>query len=474
MMSKGKYYFGFHIRKHPKFTTSFVSATDFGYIVTEKVYGFGRGRKAIVNDNWSPSIFTDKKNGFVVFSKECEAKEEMTEQEFNDVMRTLRDMIPDCKDIEIYHIQHDRDHMVPVFKDFNDMHKRLRDFMDKIFNVVEIHNVAPTNMKNMDHKHIIIKKAFDINYYKIGLSYSIKLKDHPLHEKLRASQQEMFSAICCDATETTLEFMIVEPPTFSEAPRCTNIVILIDDVEKYDIEIIKNYPESEVFDIVTDITNHYQSESEKLIGKPMKFEVNDIPDTPKDDVIRGRRLTDLETSLVNVGEPVNLDDYEAIGSFAVPPENDDDIINENTNDGEETTEECDDNEIPDVPEGDYDEEDDSIDTDALDDLVHTLHIGEEIHPLIENTDNGVRFVEELKKYKDKTVRLDIIMKDEYKFLDNGSFTEYMSKSIELKGLSDDLKELHYNLKYSEVKVDETIIISEVLRTMVSISLTILD
>lgn len=463
-MSKSRYYFGFLIRRHPSLDMLVVAATDFGYIVTDKAYGMGRGRKSYDVDCSDPLTFSDEKNGFVVFSKECEAKNELTPQEFNDIMKELKGMVSGNRDdIDLYYIRPDRDNMTPIFKDFNNMYKRLDDFMNKIINVTEFSNIYPIEVNDMDHKHIVVQKTFDLEYYNKGSTYSIRLKDHPIRAKLKDPKSEVVTAVLCDVCAvSTLEFIIVEPPDFSNAARSTRIVLTIDDIEKYDIDIIKNYTIAELHDIVKNITDYYQNKSESIIGKPMKVDIKDIPVKIKDEIIRehthtdivrnprrddtiiGRRLRDIESSLVNVGEPVDLDDFE---SSLV------DVKDCETN-------------VPPSPS-------DNID-DVLDNLEHELHINEEIHPLIEKIDNDVVFVEELKKYKGKTAQLDIDMKDEFKFFAEGTNNEHMSNTIVLKNLSSDLKELNYVLKYSEDKETDTIVISEVINTMKKIVLTILD
>lgn len=462
-MDEERYYFGFLIRKHPSLDMLVVAATDFGYIVTDKAYGMGRGRKSYDVDCSDPLTFSDEKNGFVVFSKECESKDELTPKEFNDIMKELKGMVSgNSDDIELYYIQSDRDNMTPIFKDFNDMYRRLDVFMNKIINVTEFNNIYPIEVDDMDHKHIVVQKTFDLGYYSKGSTYSIRLKDHPIRAKLNDPKSEVVTAVLCDVCAvSTLEFMIVEPQDFNNAAKSTHIVLTIDDIEKYDIDIIKNYSVIELNDIVKNITNYYQHKSESIIGKPTKVDIKDIPVKIKDEIIRehtqtdivrnprrddtiiGRRLTDIESSLVNVGEPVDLDAFESsLVDFK----------------------DCETNVPP--PSNNID--------DVLDDIEHELHINEEIHPLIEKVNGDIVFVGELKKYKGKTMKLDIDMKDEFSFFHEGENTTHMSNTIVFKSISSNMKELNYTIKYSEDEDIGTMLISEVLETMKKVSLTILD
>jgi len=135
------------------------------------------------------------------------------------------------------------------------MHDELSKFMDKVCDMTKVDNIEMKDPETVDHKHIVVKKSFDKEYYTIGSPYNVRLKSHPASQLLRDKKRIWVTGILTYVSDDELSFVLIEPAVakdLSVSPmKTTNICLSIDNVDKYDICIdigdFKNYEEYDIF-----------------------------------------------------------------------------------------------------------------------------------------------------------------------------------------------------------------------------------
>ena len=268
-------YHGFLIRKPEGMETTFVVSSSFGYIVTDPIYG-----------RYSTKVCLDGKTGllslgqtFFVYAKDAignNSDDELTKDELQLIHSEIK-KLSQAESVEVYEYKNE-DNLVPIFRNLNAMHDELSKFMDKVCDMTKVDNIEMKDPETVDHKHIIVKKSFDKEYYTIGSPYNVHLKNHPASQLLRDKKRIRVTGILTYVSDDELSFVLIEPAAskdFNVSPmKATNICLSIDDVDKYDICIDKYYTENDVKKMFSNLINVYHDKATEVIGEPKIVSLN--------------------------------------------------------------------------------------------------------------------------------------------------------------------------------------------------------
>lgn len=271
-------YYGFLIRKPKGMETTFVVSSSIGYIVTDPIYG-----------RYSTKVCLNGKTGllslgqsFFAYAKDVLNKDDdvLSEDELRLIHSEIK-KLSQAESVEVYEYKNE-DNLVPIFRNLNAMHDELSKFMDKVCDMTKVDNIEMKDPETVDHKHFVVKKSFDKEYYTIGSPYNVRLKSHPISQLLRDKKRIWVTGILTYVSDDELSFVLIEPAVtkdLSVSPmKTTNICLSIDDVDKYDICIDKYYTENDVKKMFSDLINVYHDKATEVIGKP-KIVSLDFKDT---------------------------------------------------------------------------------------------------------------------------------------------------------------------------------------------------
>lgn len=266
-------YWGYLIKKSKEFEETYVAVAK-DYIVTEPVYGKYKAKKDYGDK--TDLVLVDEKRDFFVYAsdyKDYDGHDCLTDWQRSHVIDIIKQMSGSDK-VKMYTYDPDikTESVWPIFKNFNDMYDTLNAFMLKIdaVNSIDSLEIKP---EKIDRKHIVVKKSFDTSYYVLGRPYVLKMKNHPVSPKIKS--KSVVGVLTNIIDDSDMSFTIVEPSEINVPTNIVNIIISIDDVEKYDIEIMRAYDEYETMDMCKSIIDTYKSNGKYTIGE---CTVLDLPD----------------------------------------------------------------------------------------------------------------------------------------------------------------------------------------------------
>ena len=269
---------GFLIKKSEEFEETYVVSVN-DYLVTEPIYGRYKSKKRY-DVSSEGIVFSDNEKLFIVVASDVTttAKEcSLSDKDKDDVMCIIKSWCGNDK-VKWYKYEPDiKNHESgwAIFKNFNDMYNTLNSFMLKITAVNTVNSLEMVPYEKEDHKHIVIKKTFDEEYYVLGRPYMLKLKNHPCVDKsLHIGYDDWVVGIITNIVDSSnLTFTIVEPSQINVPVNILHIVLSIDEVEEYNIEIMRAYDEIETRQMYESIINTYKSNEESVVGE---YEVVDL------------------------------------------------------------------------------------------------------------------------------------------------------------------------------------------------------
>lgn len=267
---------GFLIKKSEEFEETYVVSVN-DYLVTEPIYGRYKSKKRY-DVSSEGIVFADNEKLFIVIASNVTTKEcSISDKYKEDVMLIIKSWCGNDK-VKWYKYEPDiKNHESgwAIFKNFNDMYNTLNSFMSKIAAVNTVNSLEIVPYEKEDHKHIVIKKTFDEEYFVLGRPYMLKLKNHPCVDKsLHIGHDDWVVGVITNIVDSSnLTFTIVEPSHINVPVNILHIVLSIDEVEEYDIEIMRAYDEIETRQMYESIINTYKSNEESVVGE---YEVVDL------------------------------------------------------------------------------------------------------------------------------------------------------------------------------------------------------
>lgn len=236
-----------------------------GFIVTEQYYTHKYQPGVVVyqdkNKNTDPfkdiqGNITKVNQNFYIMRKPT--GEDITPTDIESIKNFLNQHFDfGDKPIHVYDYISKDDILVPIFLNFDEMEKRLRDFMNKIIEVESITSIKP----NLDDgtNHIVVKKTFDDKYFIVNKLYKLIFP----YEK----PYDVVYGILKKFELETLYFNIISimPQMAPDPDKCLEIGI--KSVEKLNIKIERMFT-------VDDVNDALQSAKATIVGKPYIFKYN--------------------------------------------------------------------------------------------------------------------------------------------------------------------------------------------------------
>lgn len=269
MSRENLFYRGFYVKKSKFFTTTFVVGTNTGYIVTDPVYRSSNNAKYDTYSEGEGIVLVDPVNKFFVFAKKDDPDCVLTQKEQNLVKKEIMKMT-DANEIVVHTFSpnyKDTDTLIPIFRNFNVMRTTLEKFMEKVDIVSKMNNlkvICDGGDTPIDNQHIVIKKSFDEEYYKVGHTYSIQMHDHPNRKHIITTtdySDDFVTGFLYERSDDSMDFIIIQPNSVNPV----RITFGIEDVEKYKVVFKKNFDEDEVIKILSDITIYTDDQAQELI-----------------------------------------------------------------------------------------------------------------------------------------------------------------------------------------------------------------
>ena len=270
MSRENLFYRGFYVKKSKFFTTTFVVGTDTGYIVTDPVYRASNNAKYDTYSEGEGIVLVDPTNNFFVFAKKDDPDCVLTQKEQNLIKKEIM-KLTDANEIVVHTFSpnyEDADQLIPIFRNFNAMRITLEKFMEKVDIVSKMNNLkvlTDDGYTPIDHQHIVIKKSFDEEYYKVGSTYSIQMHDHPNRKHIITTtdySDDFVTGFLYERSDDSMDFIIIQPTGMSPL----RITFGIEDVEKYKVVFKKNFDEDEVMKILLDVATYTDGQAQELVG----------------------------------------------------------------------------------------------------------------------------------------------------------------------------------------------------------------
>ena len=269
MSRENLFYRGFYVKKSKFFTTTFVVGTDTGYIVTEPVYRATNNAKYDTYSGGEGIVLVDPANNFFVFAKKDDPDCVLTQKEQNLIKKEIMKMTKD-NEIVVHTLSpnyKDADNLIPIFRNFNAMRTTLEKFMEKVDIVAKMNNlkcICDDADTPIDHQHIVIKKSFDEEYYKVGHTYSIQMHDHPNRKHIITMtdySDDFVTGFLYERSDDSMDFIIIQPNV-----NPVRITFGIEDVEKYKVVFKKHFDEDDVMKILADVATYTDGQAQELVG----------------------------------------------------------------------------------------------------------------------------------------------------------------------------------------------------------------
>lgn len=270
MSRENVFYRGFYVKKSKFFTTTFVVGTDTGYIVTDPVYRSSNNAKYDTYSEGEGIVLVDPANKFFVFAKKDDPDCVLTQKEQNLVKKEIM-KLTNANEIVVHTFSpnyKDTDHLIPIFRNFNTMRTTLEKFMEKVDIVSKMNNlkvITDDGDTPIDHQHIVIKKSFDEEYYKVGHTYSIQMHDHPNRKHIITTtdySDDFVTGFLYERSDDSMDFIIIQP----NAVNAVRITFGIEDVEKYKVVFKKHFDEDDVMKIISDVAIYTDGQAQELVG----------------------------------------------------------------------------------------------------------------------------------------------------------------------------------------------------------------
>ncbi len=270
MSRENLFYRGFYVKKSKFFTTTFVVGTDTGYIVTDPVYRAISNAKYDTYSEGEGIVLSDPSNNFFVFAKKDDPDCELTQKDRNLIKKEIMKMT-NANEIVVHTLSpnfKDTDKLIPIFRNFNTMRTTLEKFMEKVDIVSKMNNlkvICDDPNAPIDHQHIVIKKSFDEEYYKVGSTYSIQMHDHPNRKHIVTTtdcSDDFVTGFLYERTEDSMDFIIIQPTAINPV----RITFGIEDVEKYKVVFKKHFDEDDVMEILSEVATYTEGQAQELVG----------------------------------------------------------------------------------------------------------------------------------------------------------------------------------------------------------------